>query len=200
MIHDIRCSCGALKGRLSNPETLNRAICYCRDCQAFAHFLKRSDEILDERGGSDIIQTQPKHITFFQGAEHLACVRLTKKGLMRWYTRCCNTPVGNTMANYKFSFVGLVHNCLEQDGAKLDITIGPVDAQVYTQSARGEPKPIQHGLAGSLWRLGGMQLRARFNGSYRQTPFFDGDTGKSVVEPVVLTVQQREQLEREMCT
>jgi len=200
MIHNLRCSCGAVKGTLNNPATVNRAICYCHDCQAFAHFLKHADTILDARGGTDIIQTQPNHINFSQGTEHIVCLQLTKKGLMRWYTRCCNTPIGNTMANYTFSFVGLIHNCLEQDRAQLDTTIGPVAAQVYTQSARGEPKPRQHGLPGSFWRLGRMQLRARFNGSYRQTPFFDSDTGKPVAEPVVLTEQQREQLERKVRT
>ena len=29
-------------------------MCYCKDCQAFAHFLGKAGEILDERGGSDL--------------------------------------------------------------------------------------------------------------------------------------------------
>lgn len=44
----LRCSCGALRGVLRgmSPARGNRVVCYCRDCQAFAHFLDR-DEILD---------------------------------------------------------------------------------------------------------------------------------------------------------
>jgi len=72
----------------------NRCVCYCRDCQAFAHFLGKVDAILDERGGSEIIQVLPRNLTFTQGIELLACMRLTEKGLLRWYAACCNTPIG----------------------------------------------------------------------------------------------------------
>lgn len=41
-----------------------------------------------------------------QAAENLACLRLTDKGLLRWYSTCCQTPIGNTSANWKISFVG----------------------------------------------------------------------------------------------
>jgi hypothetical protein len=42
-------------------------VCYCADCQAFARFLKRENEILDERGGTSIIQTIPANVTFAEG-------------------------------------------------------------------------------------------------------------------------------------
>jgi hypothetical protein len=34
-------------------------------------------------------------------------MRLSDKGLLRWYARCCNTPIANTPANYKASFAGI---------------------------------------------------------------------------------------------
>jgi hypothetical protein len=30
-----------------------------------------------------------------------------------WYARCCNTPIGNTLVDYRISFIGLVHTCLQ---------------------------------------------------------------------------------------
>jgi hypothetical protein len=41
-VHPLRCSCGTLKGFVTHPERVNRVVCYCRDCQAFARFLRRA--------------------------------------------------------------------------------------------------------------------------------------------------------------
>src|ERR1700760_285054 len=72
-------------------------------------------ETLDARGGSDIVQVLPKNVTFLQGVNSLACMRLTDKGMVRWYASCCKTPIGNTLADYKISFIGLLHDCLESE-------------------------------------------------------------------------------------
>lgn len=50
MTHSIRCDCGKLRGTLNHNPDINRCMCYCADCQAFARFLRREQEILDERG------------------------------------------------------------------------------------------------------------------------------------------------------
>jgi hypothetical protein len=202
--HSLQCRCGALKGLVHELHTTNRAVCYCRDCQAFAHFLGRADEVLDERGGSDIIQVAPRHVVFTQGIGTLACMRLTPKGLMRWYAACCKTPIGNTLPTRKVSYVGLVHTCLEgkASGARagaaqgeaagsksssLDEVFGPVRSWVNTGGARGEPKPkvVGHGRV-IRWFFRTVPI-ARFNGNYRKTPFFDVTTGRPVVAPRVLT-------------
>jgi Family of unknown function (DUF6151) len=96
MTHSISCHCGKLKGTLNRNQEVNRCVCYCADCQAFARFLKREHDILDEMGGTSIIQTIPANVTFTEGTEHLTCMRLTTNGLLRWYAACCNTPIGNT--------------------------------------------------------------------------------------------------------
>jgi len=67
-------------------------------------------KILDAQGGTDVVQTRPANLTFTHGQDTLACMRLTPKGLLRWYAACCNTPIGNTVANYRMPFVGLVHS------------------------------------------------------------------------------------------
>src|SRR5512138_1141593 len=101
MSHSLKCSCGRVKGVIADAVVANHGVCYCRDCQAFAHFLGRPREILDERGGSDIVQVLPRWVTFTAGIGSLACMRLTPKGLLRWYAPCCNTPIGNTLATPK---------------------------------------------------------------------------------------------------
>lgn len=191
MSHALQCRCGTLQGVIADGRGANRAVCYCRDCQAFAHFLGRAADVLDERGGSDIVQILPRKLTFTRGTEVLACMRLTPKGTLRWYASCCNTPVGNTVATPKWSFIGLLHSCLESDGQSLDAVFGPVRAWVNTKGARGEPKPKVAGMGPVVKWFLSTTLRARFNGDYRRTPLFHMDTGQPVVAPRVLTEVER---------
>ncbi len=181
--HPVRCTCGALAGTLDGAAWANRVICYCDDCQAFAEYLGRADEVLDARGGSDIVQTGPRFVTFSQGREHLACVRVTPKGPLRWYAACCNAPIGNTPANPKLAFVGLLHSCL--GGAEaLEASFGPPRMRVFTGFAKGEPKPTRQfpipTAAALLWHV----AAARLGGGYRVTPFFD-DRGNPLAAPVL---------------
>ena len=191
MNHPLQCQCGALKGFVAQPRSANRAVCYCKDCQAFAHFLGRVDEILDERGGSDVIQTLPKNVTFTHGIEALACMRLSPKGLLRWYASCCNTPIGNTLASSKMSFIGLVHTCLENSGKPLNDSFGPVRARVGTESAKGDPKPKTAGLPTMILWFIRTTLKSRINGDYKRSPFFAADTGAPIVTPRVLSLAER---------
>ncbi len=165
-------------------------LCYCADCQAFARFLGRDGDILDARGGSDVIQVLPKDITFTAGAPALACIRLTAKGLLRWYAACCNTPIGNTLASPSISFIGLLHSCVGGPGDALEASFGPVRAWVNTDGASGVPKPQAAGMARTVFWFLATAVRARLNGSYRLSPFFDAGTGAPVVVPRVLSAAE----------
>jgi hypothetical protein len=192
--HPLQCRCGTVKGFVADARNTHRALCYCKDCQAFAHFLKMPTEILDERGGSDVIQTLPKNVTFTQGTKALACMRLTDNGLLRWYAACCNTPVGNTLPSFKLSFVGLVHSCLANPNQSLQDSFGAVRAVVNTQGAMGTPKPqSKRALAAIGWALA-LIARARIDGSYKQTPFFHVEHGTPIATPRVLSGEERAQL------
>jgi hypothetical protein len=196
MSHPLQCRCGTLKGYLSNPETANHCACYCRDCRAFAHFLGRANDILDEQGGTHVIQTVPANVAFTEGVETLACMRLSERGLLRWYTTCCNTPVGNTLANYRVSFVSLIHSCLDSTGKSLDDAFGPVRMHVNTKSAEGPVKSSPMAAISVILRFIVTLARARIDGSYKRTPFFSirAGTGTPIVIPRVLSLSERGQL------
>lgn len=196
MNHPLQCRCGTLKGYVAQPGSVNRGVCYCRACQAFAHFLGRAGEILDAKGGTDVVQTSPARLTLTQGREMLACMRLTEKGLLRWYAKCCNTPIGNTLGNFKASFVGLIHNCLDSGDCSLDESFGPVRMWVNTQSAKGEVRSNSIANFGGIARIVAMLLRARVNGSYKRTVFFSPQTGAPVATPKVLSRDERDKLMR----
>ncbi|HEX2559803.1 DUF6151 family protein [Phenylobacterium sp.] len=199
MTHALQCRCGTLRGQLTDIRGANHAVCYCRSCQAFAHFLGREAEVLDPLGATTVIQTSPSKVVFTQGADQLACMRLTEKGLLRWYAACCRTPVGNTLATPKVSFVGLVHNVLEDAGQpSLDQAFGSVKARVNVDGARtaNKPKPVGLGPA-ILWFLAN-GVGARFTGAWRRTPFFRTETGEPVAQPQVLSPEEHARLMAEV--
>ena len=207
--HPLQCRCGTVKGFVRRPKRLTRCICYCKDCQAFARFLGRGDEIMDAQGGTDAIQIAPADVTFTQGKEALACLRLTEKGLLRWYAACCKTPIGNTPANSRLSVIGLVHSCLHEGtsphgasspeggsrggAASLDAFFGPVDVRVNTKSASGRVKSQPIALAWVIVRFAAMLARARMGG-HKPTSFFSA-AGEPLVTPKVLSRSELNRLQ-----
>ena len=192
--HALQCRCGLLRGSVSRSHSVNRCVCYCRDCQAFAHFLGRPADILGASGGTDVVQTRAADVSFTQGKEKLACMRLTPNGLLRWYSSCCNTPIGNTLANSKVSFVGLVHSCLEGGGPTLDESFGPVQSHVNTDSTHGKVRSSSLALITAILRFIALVTRARIDGSYKHSPFFSAESGEPAAVPTVLSRGEREEL------
>lgn len=192
--HLVRCQCGAFQAALSNLERCTRAVCYCRDCQAFAHFLDLPDGMLDPLGGTDIVATSPRYLTVLRGADQLQCMSLSPEGTLRWYTRCCRTPIGNTPRDIRRAHVGLIHTSLEQGGASLDDAFGPIRMRVNAHSAKGTPdKPPMLGFVFAVLRYLWSTSSSRLSGKYRTNPFFAPD-GSPRVEPRVLSATEREAL------
>lgn len=187
--HPLRCRCGRLQGRVRRSRAAIRALCYCRDCQAYARFL--GGDLLDESGGTEVVATRPGDVRFDSGLESLACVRLSPRGILRWYAACCRTPIGNTPRNPRVPYVGLVHACLGDEAAR-QASFGPVRLAANRPSAIGKPAkvPLMRAAA-ALGGLGASLLAARITGAYRQTPFFEPETGRPVRSPHVLTDAER---------
>jgi hypothetical protein len=192
--HPLQCQCGTLKGFVSHPAGVSRGVCYCNDCQAYAHFLGKADDILDEMGGTDVVAILPKYVTFTQGLETLACISLTENGMLRWYASCCNTPIGNTPRNFKVAHVGLVHTCLKGPLNTLESSFGPIRMRVNTKNAKGKPRSMPISTITSVLRFLSSLIRARLDGSYKLTPFFDPNLGTPVTSPKVLTSTERDRV------
>jgi hypothetical protein len=121
----LQCACGRVEGRVASTHRAGRAICYGRDCQAFARFLGPPETTLDSLGGSDIIATAPRFVQFTAGTAQLQCMSLGPRGLLRWYAGCRRRPIGNIPRNPKLSYMGPVHNCLAGSPAAMDAAFGP---------------------------------------------------------------------------
>lgn len=193
----LRCRCGTVRGvaRGVDPSSINHCFCYCKDCQAFAHFLGRADDVLDAHGGTELAQMSQGNVAFTAGADKLAAVRLTPKGLMRWYTSCCNTPIGNTLATSALPFIGLIRAFVDAPAAAL----GPIRGRGFAKSAKGGRAAVpKDGLPEPLMvaRAFGKLLRWRWRGDHKRSPLFDAATGEPRVTPRILSAEEREALRR----
>lgn len=184
----IQCQCGHLEGTLSAAASGTRLTCYCQDCQAYAHALGAARHVLDRFGGTDVVTTLQQHVRITKGADALACLSLSEQGMLRWYASCCNTPIGNTTRDPKLSFVALAHNCL---GDALETEFGADSTQVNTTSAKGKVASSAVSQLFSTARIIGSVLKARANGSWKQSPFFRPGTLKPVAKPRVLSSEER---------
>lgn len=195
----IRCSCGEVKGVASglSARTGNRLVCYCDDCQAFARHLGHPERILDAHGGTDIVQTSAGRVRVDQGADRLACVRLTPKGVLRWYATCCGSPIANTAATPSLPFAGLFRARLGDagDGTPGDEVLGPIRGRVRLEYATGDAAALQAdkgSLAMMIVRIAAMMIGARLRGDQKRTPFFGPGTGKPIATPHLLSDQERQ--------
>jgi hypothetical protein len=178
---ELSCRCGEVHGWVKgvSPGKINRAICYCDDCQAFAHHLGRADLLV----------------------EHIVGLRLSPKGLHRWYASCCKTPLGNTMTP-ALPFVGIVAAVLrgaaqEQQREQL---FGKVRGAVLGRFAKGgapppgSTKPDLRMMAHVVRLLLGWKL----SGKAWPHPFFDRTSGAPSRPVTVLTREERDAL-RPLC-
>jgi hypothetical protein len=171
-------------------------LCYCDDCQAYAHALGRAD-LLDASGGSDIVQVAPSSLTVDEGADRIVCLRLTAKGLYRWHTRCCKTPLGNTLGP-ALPFVGIPRQTFEAAGVHVEAVFGPPAGSILGKFAVGAPpegstKVKVPFLARTLRLVFGWKL----SGKAHPHPFFDR-AGTPRYPITVLSVAERDEL-RPLC-
>ncbi len=191
----LRCRCGHVRGvaRDVAPSAGFRFICYCRDCQAFARFLERPD-VLDAAGGTDIFHMPTGRVSLTAGTEAVRCLRFSQK-VLRWYTECCRTPIGNTAAIPRFPIVGLIHAFMDHaaDGRSREAALGPPVCRLFERSASGPlapnaPAPPSLGL---FARRASVLLGWWLRGLGRPNPFFDAQTGAPLSAPRLFTPSER---------
>ena len=193
------CRCREVRGRVTNAsaQSVNHVICYCDDCQAFLQHIGRTD-LLDPHGGTDIVQVAPASLTFDRGAEHIVGLRLSPRGLYRWYASCCKTPLGNTVAP-AIPFVGIVARVFDGPGATADAIFGQPTGAILGRFAIGTPPEGSTKLnLGLIARAARKILGWRFGGKTWPHPFFDRATRLPRYPLTILSRGERDAL-RPLC-
>ncbi len=187
---ELSCTCGAVAGRLARiaPAAGTHLVCYCADCRAFARHLGH-DEVLGPAGGTRLFQTTTDRVELAQGASELRCLRMTRRGPLRWYAGCCGTPLANTAPRAGIPFGGVAVAAL---GGEVEAALGPVVAHVHTASALpgGKAPRSDTGLMRVVGRFARLTLEGRMTGAHRRAPFFDAE-GQPVAEVHLLTAEER---------
>ena len=196
---ELQCRCGAVHGRVTNasPRTVNHMVCYCDDCQAYAHRLGRAD-LLDRQGGSDIVQVAPASLSFDRGADRLVGLRLSPKGLYRWYASCCNTPLGNTLGP-GVPFVGILAQAFDAAGPRADDAFGkPIAASMGKFAVGGAPQGLPAISARQMLRVLGLVAGWRLGGKTWPHPFFDRAT-RAASRPLTVLMREERAALRPLC-
>ena len=181
--HIWHCDCGAVEIEITPPKG-TRALCYCRDCQAFLRHLDRLD-LTDHAGGTDLFQTTANSVRITRGDEKLAALRLSSKGPIRWYTSCCSTPMCNTGASRALPLASFT-----TAGFKTQSAIGPVQAHVNLKGATAHVENPVGSLRALIVAFLPRALKSLFTGAFRKSPFFD-DKGRAKVKPKRLSEAER---------
>lgn len=196
----IQCKCGKFQAEISNFEssTPGRAVCYCDDCQSFLHHLGQA-EFLDANGGSEIVPVYPRAIKVTMGREQLRCTQLSPKGLYRFSTACCKTPVVNFAAN--MPWVGMWSRVFTmKDTSFLEHTLGPVKSRIMAKFAYGKLPPdasMKLGLKDAAFIVPFI-LKGFVLGKRLPSPFLEADGKTPIVTPEVISLEARKEIRKKI--
>jgi len=193
---NFQCRCGAVKGVAHDAGGSMgiRVVCYCADCQAFAHFLQCEDEYLDAAGGSDIYQTSPSRLEVTEGMDRLKSVVLGPSArLHRFYASCCMTPIVNTIPGRKLPFAGTLAR--NYDAAQREEILGAPKTAVFAKYAQGEP--VTKARVATPFLILDLMRRATaewMSGKSKENVFLDAEDDGSIT-PRILTAEERAALD-----
>lgn len=181
------CTCNTLRGTLIGvtPRGGNRTDCYCHDCRAAEVYAGQPDPA---PGPVGVYQYEPDKIRIDSGLEQLAVFSFSDKGILRWQAKCCGAPLFNTLRSPKIAFAA-VHTDRFKDASAL----GRVRTRAFVRKANG--KRGHQGFRHALFNFAGNAIAARLSGRWKQTPFFDSDSGQPVREVYVVSEEQRAALD-----
>jgi hypothetical protein len=178
------CVCGAVMGRLlaPGPTVGDHVVCHCADCQAFATRLGAADRILDRHAGTALYQGCCATMRLSAGRDRLACLHLTEKPTLRWYARCCGTPMFNTYRNGRIPYVTIVvANC---DPDRRDSLLGQPMGHLFLKEATGDTAGLRPLAMFTLMRRFFIRMVADIVGRQRRrSALFDPVTLEPIATP-----------------
>ena len=183
------CRCGRVRGaaREVSPSAGLRFVCYCKDCQAFAHFLDRAD-VLDAAGSTDIFQMPPGRVTLTEGMDAVRSLCFSSR-VTRWYADCCKTPIGNTASSPRFpSSPSLILSSTAKPPVVLATTHSARRCVASTNAPpRGRCRRVRRRRLPSASLLAAQRILGWWwRGLGRPNPFFDDHTNAPLSAPRIL--------------
>ncbi|AZZ36399.1 hypothetical protein CIK05_06205 [Bdellovibrio sp. qaytius] len=148
---------------------------------------------MDENGGTEIIPAYPADIKIVAGKDVVKCIRLHSKGMYRFFTSCCLTPIANTDPARPWAGINQ-RMYVTKDPTILDRELGPVKASIMGKYAKGTPPagtPQTFDFKGMVTVMPFI-IKGKFLGKAKHSPFFDN--GEAIVVPKVLSAEERSKI------
>ncbi|HCH62820.1 MAG: hypothetical protein CL927_18245 [Deltaproteobacteria bacterium] len=187
----IQCTCGSVRGTLLDvaPSTVQNLVCHCIDCRSTLRHLGRANDLLTEHGGTAVVHSTPARMQITHGHTHVGLLRLSPKGLLRFYATCCNTPIASMLDDPRQAFVSIARCILPSDA---DTHLGPA-VGVRGRSAIGNLRTLDAAHNVPAWlvaRIGWRLAKQRLQGQARPSAFHAAD-GTCIAVATILTLEQR---------
>ena len=109
----LRCSCGAVTGTLRGVASRrgNRLVCYCDDCQSFAHFLRRPPSGFCARTAAPRSSDLARAVAVHRGIGRVAC--MPSRGAARFAgMRLLSGRRSATLRHASGAVHRLIHSCI----------------------------------------------------------------------------------------
>ena len=174
---ELRCRCGAVRGTVDDVEraTVNHGTCYCTDCRAFALFLNRPD-ILNAKGGTDIVQTAPRRVRFTQVRISCAACVCLRQAIAALVQRVLQHADGQHDVGAHTVRGSATHESRRRDRAQrstADELLGKPDS-IYAREASGGPLAARNRPRRRGWlRAIALMLGWWISGLGKPSPYFD---------------------------
>lgn len=146
--------------------------------------------MLDDLGGVQLFNFRGSALTIAAGQEHIACLHMTDRPVLRWYASCCETPLFNSYATTRIPFFDIFREVLEDDTSLAGLVAA--ERHLFVQSATGDGSHLRHmSVAALLWRTAPRLLREYASGGRHRSPLFDPASGTPLTTPRRVTPSER---------
>lgn len=166
--------------------------CLCCDCQNFASYLNNTEKVLDSSGSTELFQTYPAYVKIDKGEDYIESLQLSSKGLLRHFTSCCKTPIGNMMNNGKMPFIGIPVTFMDfKSSEEKNKVLGPIIMKAFGKYAIGEKPADAHDRfpLTFLPKIIFFTLKGLFKKLYKPSPFFK--EGAFISTPKIVSLEER---------
>lgn len=196
--HDMpfACECGKVAGVIEHATVRDgdHVVCHCTDCRDLVRHFGKQSRILGPLGGTALYQSRCARLRLHRGKEQLAGLHMTGGPTLRWYAKCCDTPLFNTYKNGRIPYVTtLLANCDTASRERLGQPLG----HLFLSDVEGDTSALEPLSMNRLMRrFFPRMVKDIFSGDRRRSKLFDSKTLEPVVTPRRLSDAERQPLGR----
>jgi len=190
-----RCRCGEVTGKLRDIRTLpgDHLVCHCSDCIAFLRYCapEQASTLVD---GVQLFLTRVSRMAITSGKVNLACVHLTNKPMLRWYSKCCRTPLFHTVHSGWYPFVTIHVASLEPD--RRAGAIGKPRGHTFVSNvplAQRDFRTVSRASIKARFIVG--MWKDLLSGDFRRAELFNSASLRPIIEPKRLSPSERAELD-----